>query len=260
MIDFAENLERFARHLNPMLLIASGLALLLTGAFVWLGGLGFRKILFAVIGAASAVAFGFFISGWNILLAAAMVGLAVFIAVKLDDIFIVIVASVLAAVVGFSYLISPYIKPSEDLYPIIQQVVFDVPYYNWFLLLLFIVIPIVGKFYCPSFFTALVCSAMGTFMAAAGIIFVGLYRGVSSFRYISNRYSLYLGTFLAVIALGTVEQLFFVRTVKAIKGPRVPKIKPKKQKKSKTNPDKQPDQNAPQEPEQVAATTSWRTS
>jgi len=258
MIDFAGNLERFAGHLNPILLIASGLALLLTGVFLWLGGLGFRKILFAVIGAASAVAFGFFISGWNILLAAAMVGLAVFIAVKLDDVFIVIVTSVLAAVVGFAHLISPYIRPSEDLFPIIQQAVLDVPYYNWFLLPVFIVIPIVGKLYCPSFFTALVCSAMGTFMAAAGIMFVGLYMGVSSFRHISNRHSLYLGIFLAAIALGTVEQLFFVRVVKAIKGPRVPKIKPKKQKKSK-NPDKQPDQNAAQQPEQVTTTASWRT-
>jgi len=259
MIDFVENLQRFAGHLNPMLLIASGLALLLTGAFVWLGGLGFRKTLFAVIGTACAVAFGFFIPGWNILLAAAMVGLAVFLAVKLDDIFIVIVASVLAAVVGFAYLISPYIKPSEDLFPVIQQAVLDVPYYNWFLLLLFIVIPIVAKFYCPSFFTALVCSAMGAFMAAAGIMFVGLYMGVSSFRHISSKQSLYLGIFLAAIALGTVEQLFFVRAVKAIRGPRVLKIKPKKQKKSKANPDEQPGRTAEQQPEKVTATASWRT-
>lgn len=259
MVDVIENLERFAGHLNPILLIVSGLALLLTGAFVWLGGLGFRKILFTVIGAACAVAFGFLIPGWNILLAAAMVGLAIFIAVKLDDIFVVIVASVLAAVVGFAYLISPYIRPSADLFPIIQQAVLDVPYYNWFLLLVLIVIPIVARFYCPSFFTALTCSAMGTFMAAAGIMLVGLYMGVSSFGRVGNSQSFYLGIFLAAIALGTVGQLFFVRAVKTIRGPRVSKIKPKKHKKSKANPAEQPGRNAEQQPEQATATASWRT-
>ena len=259
MLEIARTFEQYAARLNSIALAASGLVLLLTGLFLWLGGLRFRKILFAVIGAACGIAFGFFVSGWNILLAVAMIGLAAFFAVKLDDIFIAVVASVLATVVGFTYLISPYIKGSEDLFPLMQQAVIDVPYYNWALLLLLIIIPIIGKFYFPSLTTALVCSAMGTFITAAGITLLALSTGNTLSRHIAQKYTLSLALFCGLIALGTLEQLFLVRTVKVLKGPKVTKIKPKKKKDLTKNSKKHKGKNAGQDETQQTRTASWRT-
>jgi len=73
------------------------------GLFLWLGGLGFRRALVATVGAVSGGIFGFFMSGRNIMPAMVTAALAAVIAIKLEKIFIAILAGVLAQFFAFPF-------------------------------------------------------------------------------------------------------------------------------------------------------------
>jgi len=49
--------------LSPLVLIGPGLVCVIVGLFIWLGGLGFRKLLVAVVGVIIGSMCGFFIVG-----------------------------------------------------------------------------------------------------------------------------------------------------------------------------------------------------
>jgi hypothetical protein len=52
MVDILKNFEQMASRFSPLVLIAPGLLVTVLGLFVWLGGLGFRRALLALVGAA----------------------------------------------------------------------------------------------------------------------------------------------------------------------------------------------------------------
>jgi len=66
MLEFAQKFEQMAAGLRPIVLIGPGLASVLVGLLIWLGGLWFRKVLAAVAGAAIGGICGFFLAGQNI--------------------------------------------------------------------------------------------------------------------------------------------------------------------------------------------------
>jgi len=88
MLEFAWNFERTAAELAPIVLIGPGLAAVLVGLFVWLGGLGFRRVLVAVVGAVAGGVCGFFITGRNIAFAGLLAIVGVIIAIILEKILV----------------------------------------------------------------------------------------------------------------------------------------------------------------------------
>ena len=88
MLEIAHNFERAAANFRPVVLIALGLAAVTVGLFVWLGGLGFRKILAAVVGAVGGGIGGFFITGRNITLAMVLAAAVMIIAIILERILV----------------------------------------------------------------------------------------------------------------------------------------------------------------------------
>ena len=54
MLEIAQNFEQVAAEFRPVVLIGPGLAAVWVGLFVWLGGLGVRRVLLAVVGAITA--------------------------------------------------------------------------------------------------------------------------------------------------------------------------------------------------------------
>jgi len=66
MLEIARNFEQVAARFNTIVLIGSGLAAVVLGLFVWLGGLGFRRVLAGIIGAIAGGVCGFIVSGKNI--------------------------------------------------------------------------------------------------------------------------------------------------------------------------------------------------
>jgi len=107
-----------AVRLSPVVLVGPGLTCVIAGLFIWLGGLGFRKLLVAVAGAICGSICGFFAIGQNIISAAFAAVLTVALAMVFERMFIAILTAALAAMFAFVVLAGPYIENSQQATPI----------------------------------------------------------------------------------------------------------------------------------------------
>ena len=117
MLEILQDLESAIGgvvRLSAVVLVGPGLVFVITGLFIWLGGLGFRKILVAVAGAISGGIFGFLAIGQNIISAAFTAALAAVLAMLFERIFITILTAALTAVFALVVLAGPYIENSQQ--------------------------------------------------------------------------------------------------------------------------------------------------
>jgi hypothetical protein len=242
MLEIARQLERTAVWFNPVVLIGPGLACVLLGLFVWLGGLGFRRALVAIVGAVSGGICGFFISGRNIVPAMVSAGLAAVIAIMLERTFIAVLTGVLAVVLGFAVLAGPYIG-IEDSYPEyetenitmsldtqlsvgmakryiaefvteIERIFSQMPVYNWAIIAALAVIFPAAGFFQRRLTSAFCCAALGTILIFAGMILLLLYKGAAPISRICQNQLFYQGIFGVMTAFGTAEQLLLCQRIK----------------------------------------------
>jgi hypothetical protein len=139
-----------------------------------------------------------------------MVGASTLLALKLQDAFLTLLVSILAAVYGFSILIRPYVSTSGELIVMIRQLTIGVPHYNWLMLLLLIVVPIAAS---SSFWrgtSVVLCSLAGTCLMLAGAIMLLVHSGVAAAGYINSKREFYLVLFIAVTVLGAIAQLLLL--------------------------------------------------
>jgi hypothetical protein len=241
MPEIARQLEQTAVWFNPVVLIGPGLACVLLGLFVWLGGLGFKRALLAIAGATSGGICGFFISGRNIVTATVSAGLAAVIAIMLERIFIAILAGVLAAILGFAVLVRPYIENAggatsiewdgmqnlstqqtvetakayiADFVAETKRIFLQMPVYNWAIIAALAVIFPAAGFFQRRLTSAFCCAAMGSMLIFAGMILLLLYKGAAPISRICQNQLYYLGVFAAMTAFGTTEQLLFCQRIK----------------------------------------------
>ena len=105
MLETMQNFESVmgpAARDYPLYVIAPGSAAVVAGLFIWLGGLGFKRVLTAIAGAAGGFAVGYFAVGRGVVVAAVLAGVAAIVAALLDRVFIALLAAILVAGVGFS--------------------------------------------------------------------------------------------------------------------------------------------------------------
>ena len=76
MLEIAQDLEQAARSFQPIVLIGPGTACVIVGLFVWLGGLGLRRLLTGIVGAVCGAALGLFIVADSIIAALILAGVA----------------------------------------------------------------------------------------------------------------------------------------------------------------------------------------
>jgi hypothetical protein len=245
MLEIARQLERTAVWFNPVVLIGPGLACVLLGLFVWLGGLGFRRALVAIVGAVSGGICGFFISGRNIVTATVSAGLAAVIAIMLEKIFIAVLTGVLAAVLGFAVLAGPYIGIEDSLKPYpeyetenitmsldtqlsvkvakryiaefvteIERIFLQMPVYNWVIIAALAVVFTAAGFFQRRLTSAFCCAALGAILIFAGMILLLLYKGAAPISRICQNQLFYQGIFGVMTAFGTAEQLLFCQRIK----------------------------------------------
>ena len=210
MLEILQNFERTAVQLNPIVLICTGIVCVLAGLFVWLGGLGFRKVLVVVAGAAGGGVCGFFITGQNAMWATVWAGVAVAIALTFERIFITIMAAVLAAVLSFAILGGGYFEKTGSL----GQACSQMPLYSWVIISALIIIFIAVGFFFWSLTSALCCATLGTILIFAGMILLLSYKGSEPIGHISSAKPYYTMIFAAMVAFGTIEQLFLCRSAK----------------------------------------------
>ncbi|MHC4486238.1 MAG: hypothetical protein ACYS4T_13675 [Planctomycetota bacterium] len=241
MLRIFQNFEQTAVQLNPIVLIGPGLATVLVGLFIWLGGLGFRRLLVAVAGAVSGGICVFFITGRNIMVAIILASVAAVIAIIFERLFIVTLAASLAAVFGFAVLAGPYIENSQEVIrrmPVqssvlsvresiekvkayvadvsekIKQACSQMPVYRWLILLVLVVTLMVVGFFLWRLASALCCSALGTTLIFAGMILLLLYKGSVPISSIYSKPLFYGAVFAAMTVFGTMEQLLLCQRAK----------------------------------------------
>ncbi len=253
MIYFLWTFEHCVAGLPRYLLLTMAMVTIAAGLFAWLGGLGYRKVMFAVVGAYCGAACTIPISGSNLLLTAALAGAGVLLALKFQDVFLALAASIFIAVYGFSILIRPYFNTSGELLSMIRQLTIDVPYYNWPMLLALIVVPLGASAAFWQSTSAVLCSAAGTALLLTGTILLLVRSGFAAVGHISSKRELYLELFIAVTIIGAIVQLLLLPRISSrlVIAKEAAKVKAKRAKKGKS--DDSGDQPVPK-------STAWRTS
>jgi len=234
-----------AVRLSPLVLVGPGLAAVIVGLFIWLGGLGFRKLLVAVAGAICGGICGFFAIGQNIVSAAFAAVLAAALAMVFERLFIAILTAALAAVFAFVVLAGPYVENSQQATPIspgevsvqgpaistresvekmkayiinagqrIKHAGLQMPVYRWAIIMVLALIFIVAGFYLWRLASALCCSVLGTTLIFAGMILLLLYKGALPVSIICSKTSFYVTVFIAMTAFGTSGQLLLCKRSK----------------------------------------------
>ena len=227
-------------RLSPVVLVGPGLVCVIAGLFIWLGGLGFRKILAAVIGAITGGICGFLAIGHNIISAAFTATIAAALAVLFERIFITILTASLAATFALAVLAGSYLENSQQetatsSYGMANQqsalgvresakkmktliinsahklkhICLQMPLYIWAMIIVLILICLVVGFSLWRLASALCCSALGTVLIFTGMILLLLNKGSMPVSIISSRSSFYTGVFAAMMIFGTTEQLLF---------------------------------------------------
>lgn len=231
--------------LSPLVLIGPGLVCVIVGLFIWLGGLGFRKLLVAVVGVIIGSICGFFIVGHNFISAAFSAALVAAFAMIFERLFIAVITGVLAAVFTFIFLAGPYLEDARESTPIssgqvsaqdsavsihqsaermktyiinaiqrIKKACLQMPVYDWAIIMVLALLFMVAGFLFRHIALSLCFSILGTVLIFAGLILLLLYKGAVPVRIICSKQSYYAIVFLAMTAFGTFEQLLLCQRQK----------------------------------------------
>jgi hypothetical protein len=195
-------------HLQPSLLLTLAGITIAAGLFIWLGGLGLKKIMFVIVGVFFGALGTLFFSGANLFLAAALIGIFALLALKLQDTFFILIASVLAAVIGYSLLVRPYFRPSSNILSVMRQLTIGVPFYNWPILLAMTALPFVATSRPGA--SALFSSVAGTTLILAGTTMALLNYNYPALGYITTRPNIYVAIIALATILGAIAQLWLL--------------------------------------------------
>jgi hypothetical protein len=195
MIDFLWQFEKHLTGIRSPLLLVAAVMTLMAGLFIYLGGFGFRKVMFAVVGFYCGIVCAMLIAGFNLMLSFAFIGAGVLLALWLQDSFLILLASLFAAVYGFSILIRPYFSPSDELLSVIRQLTIGVPFYNWPILLAVIAVPVAVRSASWRAASAVLCSVTATILLLAGDIMLMKHFDFAAVGHISGNRGLYLEIF-----------------------------------------------------------------
>jgi len=259
MLEIFQNFEYAiggAVQSNPLVLAGAGIAAVLAGLCVWLGGLRIRKILIGTTAAAGGCVLGVVVIDRGPVPAAALAAVAALVAIALEKVFITVLAAVLAGVFGFAVLAGPYMENSGasnsasrdevsvetsssgdgkvmaelrayavDVGGRARQAGSNMPPQRLVLVAALAAICVVGGFTLWRLTAALCFSALGTMLIFFGMMLLLLYKGSSPVGYLGERPLLYAGVFAGMTVFGTIEQLVLCRRPQA--GPAKKKINDK---------------------------------
>lgn len=244
MLEIARELEKAALWFNPEVLIWPGLAAVLLGLFVWLGGLGFRKALVVVVGGITGGLCGFLMGGRSIVPAVLSTIVAAIVAVVFQKIFITMIAVVLAVIIGFVVLTGPYIEKEDgsksyheyesegmdaflsvsesiakmkkfavDFIVEMKRIFLRMPIYNKAIIAALAVVFVAGGYFQQRLVSAFCCAAFGATLISIGMVLLLLYKGAAPISRVYRDQLLYAGIFGAMIVFGMAEQLLLCKRI-----------------------------------------------
>jgi hypothetical protein len=211
MFEIAQDLEQTARNLRPAILVGLGLVSTVAGLFIWLGGLGLRKLLAVVVGTAGGAICGFCAAGQKTMPVILSAGIGAAAALVLENVFIVIMAAGLAAACGFAVLAEVH---KADFSEGFKQACFQMPAHTWIIIAALAAGFIVAGFYLRRFVSALCCATLGTLLVFAGMILLLSQKGAAPLASIRSRTHFYAAVFVAMTAFGTSVQLLLCQRIR----------------------------------------------
>jgi len=241
MLEIFQNFEQVAARFAPLVLIVPGLVAIIVGLFIWLGGLCFRRLLVALVGAIAGGICGFFLISRNFISTALVAGLAALIAIIFERLIITILLAALATAFGLAILLGPYIQAENPLnlgkivnqdstvttgqsIEILKAYAIEfigrikstlagsrMPLHRWAIIAALAVIFTIAGFWLWRLASALCYAALGTLLIFAGMILLLLYKGSAPITKIAAGTSFYAAVFIGMTAFGTVEQLLLCR-------------------------------------------------
>ena len=242
MLEFVKEFEQVAVRFSPVVLILPGVLCVVLGLFIWLGGLGLRKVLAAVLGSIVGGVCGFFVSGRNIILAGLSTAPGAIAAIVFEKLFVAIMTAGLAAAIGFAILVGPYVEDTDvqrryfgpkmqdeterlsagqsvgimeayaaDFSAALKEARLQMPRHNLAIIAGAAVIFVGGVFFLRHFASALCCATLGTALIFGGMVLLLLYKGSAPISGICQRRLFYLGVFAVMVVFGMVEQLVLCR-------------------------------------------------
>jgi hypothetical protein len=240
MLELAQNFEQAAKNFQPVFLILPGVVAVVLGLFVWLGGLGLRRALAALVAAIATGLACFLFVQQNLLIALAAAGIAAILAGFFARVIMVLVAAILIAVVAFFFIAKPYmyarhgnileaapqieqrtmdIKQTAETIKTyahrfaneLQQARYEMPVYRQVLILALAVMALVAGFYFWRLISSFSCALVGTSLIFAGMILLLLFKGSLPITHIIRNQAYYGIVFVAMVAFGTIEQMILSR-------------------------------------------------
>jgi len=247
MFEIAQDLEQVATGFRPIVLIGPGIACVIVGLFIWLGGLGLRRFLIGIVGAVCGAAVGFFVIADSVVAALVLAGAAALIAIVLERVFITAVAGILIAIIALTilaprhsqspdaaHLANPVKPHAPDLALDARQaadavqsfivrflteaanICLKMPAHKWAVVAGLVVLFTVAGFFLWRLTSAFCCAALGTMLIFTGMISLLLYKGAAPppITAICRNPSFYGIVFLLMTTFGTAVQLLLCRPKK----------------------------------------------
>ncbi|HEC02078.1 MAG TPA: hypothetical protein ENI81_00950 [Phycisphaerales bacterium] len=248
MLEILENFESAmsgTERLSPSVLIGPGVAAVIAGLFVWLGGLGLKRLLAAIAGAICGGILASVAIGLTVVPTAASIAVGLVVAMVFEKVFVTALAAGLATAAGAAFFIGPYMQispvaelvrqdedPSQattlsggqsiskirawiiNVRGAVGQACSQMPAHKWALTAVLGLVVVAGGSFFWRLTAALYFSSAGTILVFAGMILLLFYKGVMPVSRICRRPSLYSGLFAVMVAFGTAEQLLLCRSGK----------------------------------------------
>lgn len=258
MIEVFKSFEQVAGRFNPLVLIAPGLVIVALGLFVWLGGLGFRRVLFAVLGAAAGAVAASLAVNDNGAIAGATAVVAAVLAALFQRAFTALLLGLLSLALSFVILAHPYLREYRlplvrgenlgrdskltvrdslsvvhayglDVKDGIRQAAGRLTPLQWAI----VAAATAGMLTLGALFqslgAALSCATLGTTMIFAGLLLLVIFKGSAPVERLADRPAFYGLVFAGMTVFGTLEQLTLCRRAEQHK----PKGKSRKSKPGK---------------------------
>lgn len=258
MVEVFKSFEQVAGRFNPLVLVVPGLVMVALGLFVWLGGLGFRRVLFIVLGAAAGGLSALLIVSDNGVIAGASAMAAGFLAAVFQRAFAATLLGLLSLVVAFVILAHPYLREHQgtlvagqnlgrspkmtvsdslrvshayglDLMDGIRHAAGRLTPGQWAVLAAVTAGLLTLGALFQSLGGALSCATLGTAMIFAGLLLLVIFKGSDPVGRLVAQPTFYGLVFVGMAVFGTLEQLTLCRRAQQQK----PKTKSGKSKPAK---------------------------
>ncbi len=213
MVEILKNFEKAAVEYDPRILIGVGVAATIIGLFVWLGGLGLRKVLLVIVGGAVGAAIGYmFASGQTAITIGAAVAGAI-LATVVEKLFITLLSSLIA--VSLVVVVFAHIQGS-DITTGLWQLIGALSKHELVAVAGVGVAVLLGGLMLWRLTSAMCYATLGAALVFAGMTSLLLYKGSGPITLVTQKPGYYALVFAVMVVFGTVIQMLFC-SVKAKK-------------------------------------------